>query len=143
MGIPRQSREGSSRRDRRDGAGQFEPEDFPLPSGQGRADWPRPATAIPPRNPGQAWDTERRARPTTAVPPANPNIPGEDTERQRRLGQALREREERLARREQEIEEGVRRYRTEAERDFDERRREQRDRRRSSRQSSGTSSFFR
>jgi hypothetical protein len=131
-GIPRRSGDGGSRRDRRSDVGPSEPEDFPLPSGRGQAEWPRPATATPPRNPGQAWDTERRARPTTAVPPANPNIPGEDTERQRRLNQSRREREERLARREQEIEEGVRRYREAAERDFDERRREQRDRRRRS-----------
>lgn len=132
-GLPRSSRAGSSRRDQRPGREEFEPEEFPLPSGRGQADWPRPASPTPPRNPGQAWDTERRARPTTAVPPANPNIPGEDTERQRRIGQSQREREERMVRREQEIEDGVRRYREEAERDFDERRRERRDRRQSSR----------
>jgi hypothetical protein len=142
-GSSRRSDDRGSRRDRRSNAGPSEPEDFPLPSGRGQGDWPRPQTATPPRNPGQAWDTERRARPSTAAPPANPNIPGEDTERQRRVVQSRREREERLARREQEIEEGVRRYREEAERDFDERRREQRDRRRSSRQASGTGSFFR
>jgi len=132
-GAPRASRDGLGRRDRRNGRGEFEPEQFPPPSGRGQADWPRPTSPTPPRNPGQAWDTERRARPTTAVPPANPNIPGEDSERQRRLAEFQREREERLVRREQEIEDGVRRYREEAERDFDERRREQRNRRQSSR----------
>lgn len=136
-GAPRSSRDGASRRDRRDAGGDVEPEEFPLPSGRGQADWPRPTTATPPRNPGQAWDTERRARPSTAAPPANPNIPGEDTERQRRLARSRQEREERLVRREQEIEDGVRRYREEAERDFDERQRERRDRRRSSRRLSG------
>lgn len=133
-GVPRSSRDGGSRRDRRDGGADFRPEEFPPPSGRGQAEWPRPTTATPPRNPGQAWDTERRARPSTATPPANPNIPGEDTERQRRLAQSQREREERLARREQEIEDGIRRYREEVERDFDERQRDQRDRRRAFRQ---------
>jgi len=131
-GVPRQSGEGGGSRGRRAGAEPSEPEDFPIPSGRGQSEWPRPASPTPPRNPGEAWDTERRARPTSATPPANPNVPGEDTERRRRLNQAGLDREERLARREREIEEGVRRYREEAERDFDERRRERRDRQRRS-----------
>lgn len=129
-GGSRSTRGGASRRNQRNSRGEFKPEEFPLPSGRGQADWPRPATATPPRNPGQAWDTERRARPSTAVPPANPNIPGEDTERQRRLTRSQVEREERLVQREQEIEDRWRRYREKAERDFDGR---QRERRRSSR----------
>ena len=132
-GISRALRDGSMRRNQRDRRGESDPREFPLPSGRGQADWPRPASPTPPRNPGQAWDTERRARPSTATPPANPNIPGEDSERQRRIRLSQREREERLIRREQEMEDGVRRYREEAERDVDERRRERRARRGSSR----------